>query len=908
MQAERVLETCLYAENLAETAAFYADVFGLEAFTRVDERHVFFRCGNAVLLLFNPSQTSQPAGPVPAHGAIGPGHVAFAMAPQSVDAWREHLRGHNVAVEAEIAWPSGGKSLYLRDPAGNSVELTTPKTWGFDDLVLDGDLDYRRMLNLLPVGVCLVEPETGEVFLANDSAACILDVADARDLVGRSVLEFVQRRRRRQVLNYFRRVVAAAAQPEFFHERLELASGRQVDLEIASGYLNVAGRSVVQVAFRDITDRVEAEAALRESEALFRSLAETTDAAIFLFRGNHNIHVNAAACRITGYAYDELVTMPFWQVLHPDFRDLVRQRGLARQHGEPVESSYEVAIVTKDGATRWLQYAGNLIEYQGQPAVLGTAIDITVRKEMEEALQESEARFRTLAHVSPASITLHMDDRTIYANPAALRLTGLSEDEIRQVDFWTMLQPVSADDMRAAYMRMQRGEAISDLKLQIRRKDGAVRWLQVYWSPFDLSGKLAWVITAYDITALIEAEHALRRYARRLETLSEIDRLGLMAMSRQEIAALAVEWIGRLITCDQVMIAEADAARQSYLVLAASQPDEAGVQVGQRLRGEPWESFHNPLTMGVLSCVDLSAISRPTSLQKRLLRQGYRFSITVPLTAQHKLLGQLTLAAQRSDVFDLETQTTVVEIARRLALVLHNAQLFGELERSRSRLHELSMRLVQVQEAERRAIARELHDEVGQTLTALNIHLDLAARADSREQRARLAETGRLVEELAERVRRMSLDLRPPMLDDLGLLPTLLWFFERITKQYQLQVAFEHHGIERRFEADIETALFRVVQEALTNVARHASVPVVSVRLWADAATISAQIEDKGAGFDPEHVLNDVSSNGLRGMRERVSLLGGKLVIEAQPGSGTCLTALLPLKRARQGESRGKLP
>lgn len=776
MQAERVLETCLYAENLAETAAFYADVLGLEAFARVDGRHIFFRCANAVLLLFNPSQTQQSAGLVPAHGAFGPGHVAFAMAAQSIDAWREQLQGHGVTAEAEVVWPGGGKSLYFRDPAGNSVELTTPMTWGFDDFILDGGLEYRRMLNLLPVGVCLVEPETGEVLLANECAATILDVADAGDLVGRSVLEFVQRRRRREIRDYFRQVIASAAQPEFFRERLELASGRQVDLEIASGYLNLAGRSVIQVAFRDITNRVQAEAALRESEALFRSLAETTDAAIFLFRGNHNIHVNAAACRITGYAYDELVAMPFWQVLHPDFRELVRQRGLARQHGEPVEGGYEVAIVTKDGATRWLQYAGNLIEYQGQPAVLGTAIDITARKEIEQAL---------------------------------------------------------------------------------------------------------------------------RRYTRRLETLSEIDRLGLMARSRQEIANLAVELIAGLISCDQVIITEADAARQAHVVLAASQSDETGVQVGQRFRGEPWTPFPSELAAGMLSAVDLAAITRRTSLQKALHRQGHRFCMSVPLTAQHKLLGMLTLASSRSDVFDPEAQTTVVDIARRLAMVLHNAQLFGELETNHGRLQELSRRLVQVQEAERRAIARELHDEVGQIITALNIHLELAARAETGHQPQRLAETRRLVEELADQVRRMSLDLRPPMLDDLGLLPTLLWYFERIAQQYQLQVDFDHHGIEQRFDADIETALFRMVQEALTNVARHAGAQVVSVRLWADATTISAQIEDKGVGFDPGRVLNGASSNGLRGMQERISLLGGKLVIEAQPRSGACLTALLPVKRAR---------
>ncbi len=129
MRVERVLETCLYATDLAAVAEFYQRVLGLEMFAQVEGRHVFFRCGDAVLLLFNPARTAQAEGPVPTHGTHGPGHVAFALRPSEIAAWREHLRQHHVAIEAEIDWPRGGHSIYFRDPAGNSVELTTPQTW-----------------------------------------------------------------------------------------------------------------------------------------------------------------------------------------------------------------------------------------------------------------------------------------------------------------------------------------------------------------------------------------------------------------------------------------------------------------------------------------------------------------------------------------------------------------------------------------------------------------------------------------------------------------------------------------------------------------------------------------------------------------------------------------------------------
>jgi catechol 2,3-dioxygenase-like lactoylglutathione lyase family enzyme len=128
-----ILETCLYAPNLAETARFYEEVLGLEAFSSSAGRHVFFRAGHGVFLLFDPRQTSAPGGEVPAHGASGPGHVAFAVPNEQLPLWRSRFAGHGTAIEMEIMWPGGGRSLYIRDPAGNSVELASPRIWSLPE-------------------------------------------------------------------------------------------------------------------------------------------------------------------------------------------------------------------------------------------------------------------------------------------------------------------------------------------------------------------------------------------------------------------------------------------------------------------------------------------------------------------------------------------------------------------------------------------------------------------------------------------------------------------------------------------------------------------------------------------------------------------------------------------------------
>lgn len=129
MKVNKILETCLYVDDLAAAERFYEMILGVEPFSRVGNRHVFFRCGEGMLLLFNPVETVKAGGDVPTHGAHGPGHIAFAVAPSNVAAYREHLQKNEVVIEAEITWPGGGQSIYFRDPAGNSVEFATEQVW-----------------------------------------------------------------------------------------------------------------------------------------------------------------------------------------------------------------------------------------------------------------------------------------------------------------------------------------------------------------------------------------------------------------------------------------------------------------------------------------------------------------------------------------------------------------------------------------------------------------------------------------------------------------------------------------------------------------------------------------------------------------------------------------------------------
>jgi PAS domain S-box-containing protein len=212
------------------------------------------------------------------------------------------------------------------------------------------------------------------------------------------------------------------------------------------------------------------------------------------------------------------------------------------------------------------------------------------------------------------------------------------------------------------------------------------------------------------------------------------------------------------------------------------------------------------------------------------------------------------------------------------------------------RLQVLSKRLLVVQEAERRYIARELHDEIGQSLTGVKLALESLMHLPADSIRAGIQKVQKSVIDLLANVRNISLDLRPSMLDDLGLLPALLWHFKRYTSQTNIQVEFKQSGLDMRFRPEVETVTYRVIQEALTNAARYAGVAEVEVMIVADENMIMIYIEDKGNGFDPEIVGINRETAGIEGMRERLSLLGGRLTIESSPGAGTRLTAEIPLK------------
>jgi len=261
---------------------------------------------------------------------------------------------------------------------------------------------------------------------------------------------------------------------------------------------------------------------LQESEARFRSLAETAPATIFIHQGGNFLYANPASEAMIGYSREEFLKMDFWGVTHPEDKDMIVQRARSRLKGDVAPQRYEFRIIKKDGSVIWVDMAAGVIEYEGKSAVIGTCFDITKRKKAEKeqerlnqelqkalaSLKESEARFRTLAETTTAGIFIHRGKNFIYANPAIKKITGYSGEEFLALDFWTMVHPDYRDLVRQrGAARLEGSQQVPpEYEIKIIIKSGEVRWGNLSAAVIDYEGAPAVIVTFFDVTDRKHAE------------------------------------------------------------------------------------------------------------------------------------------------------------------------------------------------------------------------------------------------------------------------------------------------------------------------------------------------------------------------------------------------------------------
>jgi len=318
--------------------------------------------------------------------------------------------------------------------------------------------------------------------------------------------------------------------------------------------------------------------------------------------------------------------------------------------------------------------------------------------------------------------------------------------------------------------------------------------------------------------------------------------------------------------------------------------------------------------------LDISVEKAKTPFERWLARRGFRSLIAVPLVATgdwlnglgEQVLGVIFAAAAQPDAFSRDDLTFLQTVSDHVAVALANARLLQEL-REKERIRGLLLnKVVTAQEEERKRISHELHDQIGQLLTALLIQLQLLERDLSEPSlKDRLKVLKQLAEEISIHLHHIAWELRPPALDELGLLAALERVTEEWSKRFNIPCEFEVNGaFNGQIEPEVAIGVFRIVQESLTNIAKHARATHARVTVQQENGELVVTVEDNGVGFKVKEVMRHPDENrrlGLLGMMERAAMLSGKLDIESKPGKGTKVQLRIPLTKGWYRRLRASL-
>jgi PAS domain S-box-containing protein len=357
-----------------------------------------------------------------------------------------------------------------------------------------------------------------------------------------------------------------------------------------------------------------------------------------------------------------------------------------------------------------------------------------------------------------------------------------------------------------------------------------------------------------------------------------------------------LDYLGRLVPYDtaNIMLLEGD----SHVTVQAVRGDEqwGGAETvhSHTFEVQDYPSIERLVT--TQQSILIADTQQQADWEFRVGMEYVRNWLGVPLVAGGNVIGLYSLNKASPGFFTEEHVQLAEALAAQAAVAVQNAELFEQVRTGRERLQALSRRLVEVQETERRHISRELHDEVGQALTTLMVGLRLVERETQLSEKAasRVADLKHMTDGVLENLHRLAMDLRPASLDHLGLVAALRQYIESFSRQNDLMVEFASVGLDgERLPATVETALYRIVQEALTNVARHAQATSVDVLLERRGGQVITVVEDNGVGFDPKEAARS-GRLGLFGMQERVEMLGGTLLVESSIGAGTTVVAEVP--------------
>jgi two-component system sensor histidine kinase UhpB len=679
-----------------------------------------------------------------------------------------------------------------------------------------------------------------------------------------------------------------------------------------------ADDKIVRVAgvVEDITERKLAEEALRESETKFRRLlASNIIGVVFWTLEGDLLDANDLFLNMVGYTREDLRQGNLnWKKLTPPEYAQVDKKAVAQLTATGACASFEKEYIRKDGGRVSILIGSALLEPK-KDAGSSFVIDITERKRVELALDE-RLRFETLVTELSAA----------FANLPTPTVDQEIDKWLKNLVEFLDLDRAAFDQVREDGMTLSRSHShtargIDPLSLNVA--DDQTPWITEQL----LRGSMVkWARIPDDISeqAPKEKEFAARIGAK--SVLSIPVGIGGSVICAISFTSMRIycdwpdEMVARLRLVGEIF-ANAIARKRAEEALFRR---EAELNEAQRLASIgswEWDILADGVTCSnevrrIYGREDQNSPDRPFSeavhpddRARRSAAVDAALKGGSPYNAEFRIIRpdkSVRFVHSRGRLIYDESGKPV----RMLGMtqdITERKRTAKELEEANDQLRLLSRRLFEVQEEERRHLARELHDEIGQALTAAKINLQSITGNGGSATVARLQETTAILDRLLGQVRKISLDLRPSMLDDLGLVPALRSLLDQQGRRASVAVRFSAENIPEKLDPEIQTTCFRIAQEAITNTLRHAHATHVDVDLRRENGKLRLLIRDNGIGFDVELAQAQTVGLGLIGVRERAALVGGRAKIISSPNKGTTIEVSAPLTRSeRQDRDSGK--
>ncbi len=763
-----------------------------------------------------------------------------------------------------------------------------------EDKVRLSEVRYRRLFETALDGVLLIDPATRKITDANPFMTKLLGYPHDQ-FVGKELFEIGLLKDEAASQEMFQKL---RRDREVRCEDLLLESrrGRHQQVAVVANLYHENGHAVIQCNIRDITGRKLAEQELSEKARL---LDLSHDAIVVRDVKGRIRYWNHGAEELYGWSRKEALGKISHRLFHTEYLTPLKQ--LIEELFRTGRWIGELVHQTRDGRRITVLVRKTLDrDSRGKPAsVLENITDITERKQGEEALRASEERFRAAVGVVSSLIwTNNAKGLMEGEQPGWGNFTGQTLKEYQGYGWAKAVHPHDAPPTVAAWKRAVAKKSIFEFEHRVRRRDGAWRLCSIRAVPvLNDDGQIReWVGVHTDITERKRAEEALSQsdeFNRSIiksspDCIKVLDLEGnLLSFLHGAKDLLGIKDVRPYLNKSWVAFWKGQARQAARTAVQTAAAGGEGKFVGffRTLLGEPkwWDVAISPILNAQGQFEQLLAVSRDITARREAEETQRR--VEVLAASNRKLHGEIM------------RRQAVEESLRKSEQ--HQTQLLAQSHRLQEQLRQLSRQILTAQEDERLEISRELHDVIAQTLTGINVRLSGLRKEASRNTKGldrNIARTQRQVEKSVDIVHQFARELRPAMLDDLGLIPALHAFMKSFTTRTGILTSLKAAAKVQQLDPARRTVLYRVAQEALTNVARHAKASRVDVSIKKLPGSVCMRIKDDGQSFDVERVLRTTGKGrlGLLGMRERVEMVGGCFEVESAPGQGTTIVAHLP--------------